>query len=686
MAVMSKLRDKTHLVLYTLLAAFLALIVFEWGMNFNGVSQGGAVAGKVNGVPIEYRQYEEVYQNLQDSFRRSAPQMEMTDDIENDLRDRAWNILVDQVLLEKQFEKFGITVSNSEVLAAVESDNPPAIISQNFRNPETGEIDRAALEEARQNPENADIWPRVEEIIRGELKVKKLEHLLQATVQVTNREVEELMDRRLAAYSATFLSLPYSAAGDDTLFAVTEAEIKNYYEQHKSMFRQDPTRSAEYVLFPLTPTDRDSMDVKLELEGLAADFAATDDDTSFVSLQSDQPDAVGLTRTRADYSPAAAEEIFSSRNLKVGAVIGPVADRGAYRLVKVTGISSSDPVARASHILVPKESADLARTILRKVRAGEDFSALAREHSIDTGSAIQGGDLGWFRKGAMVPAFEQAVFNAANGAIVGPIETQFGLHIIKVTGKAQKSITASEVVRTIRPSDKTYEAERRKAAEFQMAAEDGGFQEAIMASGLSALPTGEFTKRSMVPGIGFNNQVTQFAFNARKGAVSDIIDTENGFVIMTVTDRNDSGYSRLQGDLQSQIEDLLRQQKKGEALEATLAEAYAASGNDLAAAAKTLEGATLSSKADIRFSRQQSIDPYIMEAIAALQPGQVSSPVETADGRAIIALQGKTYPGNPDLEAERQRLRPQLQQAKTRQLIDEYFQAERATATIEDNR
>ena len=129
MAVMTSLREKTHLILYALLAAFVALIVFEWGMNFSGFSgnKGGA-AGKVNGKEVPYARYEEVYREFTENFRRTNPGDDITPEVELGLQEQAWNVTVDQTLLEEQFRKFGILVDDSEIVAALDGDNPPMII------------------------------------------------------------------------------------------------------------------------------------------------------------------------------------------------------------------------------------------------------------------------------------------------------------------------------------------------------------------------------------------------------------------------------------------------------------------------------------------------------------------------------------------------------------------------------
>ena len=87
---------------------------------------------------------------------------------------------------------------------------------------------------------------------------------------------------------------------------------------------------------------------------------------------------------------------------------------------------------RASHILVKTE--DEANRILKRIADGEDFTAVAKRFS-SCPSRKNGGDLGWFGMGQMVPEFEQAAFAADSGKVIGPVKTQFGFHVIKVTGK-----------------------------------------------------------------------------------------------------------------------------------------------------------------------------------------------------------------------------------------------------------
>ena len=167
----------------------------------------------------------------------------------------------------------------------------------------------------------------------------------------------------------------------------------------------------------------------------------------------------GLALTQLLYDDAVAARIWkdpdvslalamSQRTAMVTALLAQIGRTAAdEELAKVWYDNRPDlykhPRVKARHLLVG--SPDEANAALARLEAGEDFAAVAREVSLDPGSSESGGDLGWFAKGTMVETFEQAAFSAAVGAMVGPVESPFGWHILQVTN-TQDHVPFEEVL------------------------------------------------------------------------------------------------------------------------------------------------------------------------------------------------------------------------------------------------
>ena len=145
-------------------------------------------------------------------------------------------------------------------------------------------------------------------------------------------------------------------------------------------------------------------------------------------------------------------------------IANEIADKVAVKPDQVTDFYAKNPDqfkqperVRASHILimVPKGADAAAKTaartkaadILKEVKAGKDFAALAKEHSQDPGSAQNGGDLGFFQQGQMVGPFNDVAFKLAPGSVSDLVETEFGFHIIKVAEKQTGRTVPLEEVR-----------------------------------------------------------------------------------------------------------------------------------------------------------------------------------------------------------------------------------------------
>ena len=133
-------------------------------------------------------------------------------------------------------------------------------------------------------------------------------------------------------------------------------------------------------------------------------------------------------------------------NLAVQGIISEPLDEAAVQAAYDEQFADFEPEPeyRAAHILVDSE--DKAKELLAQINDGADFAEVAKENSTD-GSAAQGGELGWFGLGRMVPEFEEAVVAMKPGDVAGPVQTQFGWHLIKLEETRDSTAPTLEEVR-----------------------------------------------------------------------------------------------------------------------------------------------------------------------------------------------------------------------------------------------
>ncbi|MBN2798167.1 MAG: peptidylprolyl isomerase [Deltaproteobacteria bacterium] len=139
---------------------------------------------------------------------------------------------------------------------------------------------------------------------------------------------------------------------------------------------------------------------------------------------------------------------MSAREVLASALIDKVTkdgvnDEALQKMYEERAVQFQKPMVHARHILVADEAQ--ANDLIAQIKGGGSFEALATANSTDKGSAAKGGDLGWFEKARMVPSFAEAAFAANKGDVVGPVQSQYGYHIIEVLDK--REVTPLEEVR-----------------------------------------------------------------------------------------------------------------------------------------------------------------------------------------------------------------------------------------------
>jgi len=191
-----------------------------------------------------------------------------------------------------------------------------------------------------------------------------------------------------------------------------------------------------------------------------------------------------------------------------------------------------------------KETKERALSLLKRLKNGEDFAALAKKYSQGP-TASRGGDLGYFTRGKMVKPFEKLAFSLKKGEIGGPVKTRFGWHIIRVDDIKEATVkTFSEVrnqIVTIIKNDISKEmAHERALTLMDQMPYDIDLATYAAQHGLTAKETDYFPKKGAIPGLGGDERLIKSIFSLKKGETSEIIEHKGKFYIIQVVNTKSS--------------------------------------------------------------------------------------------------------------------------------------------------
>lgn len=243
-----------------------------------------------------------------------------------------------------------------------------------------------------------------------------------------------------------------------------------------------------------------------------------------------------------------------------------------------------DEQVQARHILVsidpagvgPEDaSRDKARAAIegakRRIEAGTPFEVIAAEMSEDPGSKDRGGDLGYFGRGAMVPPFEEAAFGAELNTLVGPVETDFGFHLIEVldkrAGGLQPLTEVEGLIRQRLASTRGTAAAESKARELadRVRREDlaptAWQQLAAEETGVSVETTSAFGRNDYVDGIGSATAFASRAFELAPGEVSEPLPVGSGWAVLAVESIEEPRYPELE-EVRAEVEAAAREDRQ----------------------------------------------------------------------------------------------------------------------------
>ncbi|MEK7264292.1 MAG: peptidylprolyl isomerase [Bacteroidota bacterium] len=691
---MTRIRDNMTTAFAVFAGMFIIYVVLDWGMDITGQKSRGKrnLLGKIYNTEITYEEFAERLRQAAEYQKQQNNGTELDESGMTNLREQLWNELVNQALLDHEAERIGITVSDEEIRDWVFGPNPPEFLSRQFTD-STGNFNRDNYVTALRDPRNKELLVKVEESLLKQRLQEKLTSAIMSTVQVSDEEVrQKFLDQNTRMDAEYILFDPNALVKDSN--TVSDADMKKFYDEHLDEFKQEATRRLTFVTFKEEASKDDTLAVVNDMQNLMNKINAGQD---FAELQA-QYSEIPASDAFFKHGELSAEREKFLFDAKVGDIIGPMKDFDGYHLFKVLEEKQdTTPFIRASHILFRIEGPDSnttkkkAQDVLTRVKKGEDFASLAKEFSTD-GSAQQGGDLGWFGKGRMVKQFEDAAFKLIIGETSGLVRSQFGIHIIKLTGRDSRMIKISDVVMTVKPSNKTRNEMFKQAQDFRNLAMEIGVDSAAARMKMEPRLTSAFNeKTTFVPGVGQDPRLIRWAFKSSMKDVSEILNTSQGYGVFQLFEIKEEGHKPLT-EVEASVKVRALRAKKMEKLKPLVADLRSKLSAGDSLRKLTTFNPAINVTSAMSFIPSGSVagigrDLVFMGQVLKMKAGEISPVVENPNrGFFIIHLLSKSSFDSSTFTSQKDGLRKQLFEQKRGRFSTEWMQKLKDEASIEDNR
>ncbi|HLL45966.1 MAG TPA: peptidylprolyl isomerase [Longimicrobiaceae bacterium] len=336
-----------------------------------------------------------------------------------------------------------------------------------------------------------------------------------------------------------------------------------------------------------------------------------------------------------------------------------------------------------------------AERVRAELAGGADFAEVAKRESSDPGSKDNGGDLGTFGRGQMVPAFEAAAFALPVGEVSQPVATPFGYHLIQVQEKTGDQVKARHILIPVEKSDAELDRFYAKADSLEDLAQRSGIERAARATGALVRSGVTVTENSpFVPGIGSALEAVEWAEQetrdgAKTGQVSDLLETEQAFFVARLESFTPEGVTPLAQATPQIRRQLVLEKKQEQARKIGQEMVTQARGG------RTLQQVAAARGLEVRqagpFTRGDP-NPALGQANAAVGAafgvpvGRVSDVVKTTAGLFIIRPVARTEADRKAFDAQKQQMRAMAASQLQQGAVQRWLESLRKNADIEDRR
>ena len=671
-----KIRQQRGLLLVMIGVGLLSfLIPYDAVMSLFGNSN--SAIGEIDGQSISAQEWQRALQDREPLFQYQGNEQSLSND--------TWNQLTENIVYQDEYDALGIEISDEEY----EEITFGELLSPFVKSTIYGGKDSTSLkEQVRKSFDGMDAkmaenWKK---LIKQKRQKEKYDIMLRKGAYANSIDAKWAFKAANDKVNVDFVVKTFAEIPDSTI-TWTDSDVRAYYNKHKNdrEYRQETSRSVKYINFPVQATSVDSASLRESLEKLATEFRTAKSDSTYATNNAGSP-AEAYTNYTDGMLPADVEAKIKTDSL--GTVIGPFAHNGRLYLVKSSKRGIDNNSVEARHILIKDKATGKAKldSLKNVIAKSNNFEEIAKQYSEDPGSGAQGGTLGKFGRGQMVKPFEDACFSGAVGSLQ-IVESDFGWHLIEVTGKNFPYTKIAQIDRTIEPSSKTVKSAYALAKEFSLNCSDtASFRLAAdTLNGGTKLIDGKNIKpnATSVGSLTDAGELVGWAYSAEPGEVSQPMMIGKEYVIAALTEVKEKGVPTFEN-----VYDVM----KVETIKEKKAEKYAAMMNEgaltdiasrIGSEVKKAENVTMRSS-NLPTSGVSMPENAVIGACFGLNTGSMSKAIVGKGGVYVIQRSADITAGESvdNYQADMDRTTATYQQKAANSVFNSFKEA----AQIEDNR
>ncbi len=359
MAIMNKMRENTHVIL------FILLVLFVLSMTIGGLVGGADITSiisghrpdtvvSINGENIPYEQYNNIRQQQFEAYREKNGKEPTGFELQQ-LEDQIFESVVRDVLVKQLIEKLDIQTTKKEIAFHI-FENPPQFLRSNPTFADSnGNFDMAKYKAALADERNLQYWSVVQNYLAGTLPFEKVQQEVIATEFVTDDEVKEDFIKRNQKVKVKYIFFNPNlqpVKEED----ISKSEIEKYYKEHKEDFTDEEQRRIRYVLFELKPTAEDTADIRNFALSLLDSLKAGSDFAELAKNYSDDPGSAANGGDLGYFGRGMMVKPFEEAafSAKKGEIVGPILTQHGFHIIKVEDkkVENGKEQVKARHILL----------------------------------------------------------------------------------------------------------------------------------------------------------------------------------------------------------------------------------------------------------------------------------------------------------------------------------------------